>query len=112
MKEEFICRCEEVTRQQIEEAIRDGATTIAGIKKRTRAGMGYCQGLDCALSLQELMMEAGGTEPLASLTEFLEERERGQALASGDQLRQEVLRRHVLQGVYGLGERDIDCFSQ
>jgi len=82
------------------------ALALSDVMRRTRAGMGYCQGLDCALSLQELMMEAGGTEPLASLTEFLEERERGQALASGDQLRQEVLRRHVLRGVYGLGERE------
>jgi NAD(P)H-nitrite reductase large subunit len=43
----FICRCEEVTREEVEQAIRDGATTIAGIKKRTHAGMGLCQGRTC-----------------------------------------------------------------
>lgn len=43
----YICRCEEVTREEIEEAIRDGATTLAGVKKRTHAGMGLCQGRTC-----------------------------------------------------------------
>jgi NAD(P)H-nitrite reductase large subunit len=43
----FICRCEEVTREEVDQAIRDGATTIAGVKKRTHAGMGLCQGRTC-----------------------------------------------------------------
>ena len=47
----FLCRCEEVTQEEIEEAIRDGATTLTGIKKRTHAGMGLCHKnvptLDC-----------------------------------------------------------------
>lgn len=43
----YICRCEEVTREEIEQAIRDGATTLAGVKKRTHAGMGLCQGRTC-----------------------------------------------------------------
>ncbi|MCE5264652.1 MAG: (2Fe-2S)-binding protein [Deltaproteobacteria bacterium] len=43
----YICRCEEVTREEIEEAIRDGATTLSGVKKRTHAGMGLCQGRTC-----------------------------------------------------------------
>jgi glycerol-3-phosphate dehydrogenase len=103
----MLCSCEQVLRAEAQMVLAGpDALTLSDVMRRTRAGMGYCQGLDCALSLQELMMEAGGTEPLASLTEFLEERERGQALASGDQLRQEVLRRHVLRGVYGLGERE------
>lgn len=43
----YICRCEEVTREEIEEAIKNGATTLAGIKKRAHAGMGLCQGRTC-----------------------------------------------------------------
>lgn len=46
-KEVYICRCEEVTEKEIEQAIAEGATTIAGIKRRTRAGMGLCQGRTC-----------------------------------------------------------------
>ncbi len=42
-----ICRCETVTEGEIVEAICRGATTVDGIKYRTRAGMGRCQGGFC-----------------------------------------------------------------
>ena len=41
----IICRCQEVTRQEILDAIEQGATTVDGVKRRTRAGMGLCQGM-------------------------------------------------------------------
>ena len=36
----IICRCQEVTQAEILEAIKDGATTVDGVKRRTRACMG------------------------------------------------------------------------
>jgi glycerol-3-phosphate dehydrogenase len=42
-----VCRCEHVTEGEIVEAIRRGTTTMDGIKFRTRAGMGRCQGGFC-----------------------------------------------------------------
>jgi glycerol-3-phosphate dehydrogenase len=42
-----VCRCEHVTEGEIVEAIRRGAKTLDGIKYRTRAGMGRCQGGFC-----------------------------------------------------------------
>ncbi len=36
----LICRCEEVTEEEIRRAIKEGADTITGVKRRTRAGMG------------------------------------------------------------------------
>ncbi len=42
-----VCRCETVTEGEIVEAIRRGATTLDGVKHRTRAGMGRCQGGFC-----------------------------------------------------------------
>lgn len=42
-----VCRCETVTEGEIAEAVRRGATTLDGIKFRTRAGMGRCQGGFC-----------------------------------------------------------------
>ncbi len=42
-----VCRCEHVTEGEILEAIRRGASTLDGIKFRTRAGMGRCQGGFC-----------------------------------------------------------------
>ncbi|HHV18585.1 MAG TPA: (2Fe-2S)-binding protein [Thermoanaerobacterales bacterium] len=58
MNEEYICRCEEVTRKEIEEAIADGATTLAGIKRRTRAGMGLCQGRTCQRLITQMLAKA------------------------------------------------------
>ena len=46
-QEEIVCRCEEVTREEIMEAIRQGARSLDDVKKRTRAGMGFCQGRTC-----------------------------------------------------------------
>lgn len=43
----IICRCEEITLSQIMEAIKEGATTLSEVKRRTRAGMGLCQGKTC-----------------------------------------------------------------
>jgi NAD(P)H-nitrite reductase large subunit len=42
-----VCRCEEVIRSEILQAIYDGARTVSGVKRRTRAGMGLCQGRIC-----------------------------------------------------------------
>jgi len=43
----MICRCEDVTRQQILDCINAGYRTIDEIKRVTRAGMGPCQGRTC-----------------------------------------------------------------
>lgn len=46
-KHAVVCRCEEVTKEDILQAIALGDTTLEAIKKRTRAGMGFCQGRTC-----------------------------------------------------------------
>jgi glycerol-3-phosphate dehydrogenase len=38
-----VCRCEKVSEAEIIEAVNRGATTLDGVKFRTRAGMGRCQ---------------------------------------------------------------------
>jgi NAD(P)H-nitrite reductase large subunit len=68
LKEEYICRCEEVTRQEIEDAIADGATTIAGIKKRTRAGMGLCQGRTCRRLVTQILSKQKPPEQILPAT--------------------------------------------
>jgi NAD(P)H-nitrite reductase large subunit len=62
VKEEdlIICRCEEVTEDQIKQAIADGARTIDGVKKRTRAGMGLCQGKTCRRVIARIIAEETG----------------------------------------------------
>ena len=43
----IVCRCEEITEEEIMAAIRDGADSLEAVKKATRAGMGFCQGRTC-----------------------------------------------------------------
>ena len=43
----FICRCEDLTKEEIEKAIDEGCTTLEEIKCRFRLGMGPCQGRGC-----------------------------------------------------------------
>ena len=53
----IICRCEEITKQQVVDAILEGITSVSGIRKRTRAGMGFCQGKSCGRQIKQLIME-------------------------------------------------------
>lgn len=52
-----ICRCETVTEGEIIDAIRTnpGARDIDGVKRRTRAGMGRCQGGFCLPYVSEIL---------------------------------------------------------
>jgi len=43
----IICRCEEVSLDEISGALKSGVTDTQGVKSRTRAGMGLCQGRMC-----------------------------------------------------------------
>lgn len=43
----IVCRCEEVTLQNLEEAYQSGAVTSRQIKMKTRVTMGACQGRVC-----------------------------------------------------------------
>lgn len=54
---QIICRCEQVSEGEILAAIRSplGARDLDGVKRRTRAGMGRCQGGFCAPRVMELM---------------------------------------------------------
>ena len=52
-----ICRCETITEGEIVDAIRRpcGARTVDGVKRRTRAGMGRCQGGFCGPRVIEIL---------------------------------------------------------
>ena len=53
----IICRCETITEGEIVEAIHApaGARDIDGVKRRTRAGMGRCQGGFCSSKVLEIL---------------------------------------------------------
>ena len=64
-----ICRCESVTEGEIRAAIRArvGARTLDGVKRRTRSGMGRCQGGFCTPRLIEILGAELGLPPEAFL---------------------------------------------
>ena len=63
----IICRCESISEGEIVEAIRRGARSLDGVKRRTRAGMGRCQGGFCAPRVMELLSRELGV-PQTALT--------------------------------------------
>lgn len=60
-----ICRCETVTEGEIVAAIHQtiGATTVDGVKRRTNAGMGRCQGGFCGPKIVEILSRELGCLP-------------------------------------------------
>jgi D-hydroxyproline dehydrogenase subunit alpha len=60
--ETVMCRCEEVTLGQIEQALSEKMASAGTIKRRTRLGMGRCQGRYCAPVLEALLAERLGLE--------------------------------------------------
>ena len=53
----MVCKCELVTEGEIIDSIKRplGATTIDGVKRRTRAMMGGCQGVGCMLTIANIL---------------------------------------------------------
>lgn len=67
----IVCRCEHVTEGEILDAIRRNpkATDLDGIKRRTRAQMGRCQGGFCGPYITELLAKELGI-PYEAVTKF------------------------------------------
>ena len=65
----IVCRCERITEGEILRALRENprATDIDGVKRRTRAGMGRCQGGFCQPYVCKLISEELGV-PLEKVT--------------------------------------------
>jgi NAD(P)H-nitrite reductase large subunit len=61
-RETILCRCEEVTVGVVEGALDDGYATTGEVKRRTRAGMGRCQGRYCGPILDALIAKRSGHE--------------------------------------------------
>jgi glycerol-3-phosphate dehydrogenase len=56
---EIICRCEKITKAEILQAVHNclGVDTVTGIKNRTRATMGRCQGGYCETRIAQIVQE-------------------------------------------------------
>ncbi|MCA1670301.1 MAG: (2Fe-2S)-binding protein [Thermomicrobia bacterium] len=62
----IVCRCEEITDAAIAAAIENGARTLNDVKRRTRAGMGMCQGRWCSHAIAAIVAAETG-QPLTAL---------------------------------------------
>ena len=62
----IVCRCEQVSEGEIVDCIRRtcGATTVKGVKKRVRPGMGRCQGGFCEPLVLAILARELGKSPL------------------------------------------------
>ena len=56
----YVCRCEEVTEEEVRKMVRSGVTSVDGIKRATRAGMGLCQSKTCFVNIARIIHEETG----------------------------------------------------
>jgi glycerol-3-phosphate dehydrogenase len=113
LKRSLVCECESVTAGEVQYAVENlGVKNLLDLRRRTRVGMGTCQGELCACRAAALLHRYQVTTPAQSLTqlsEFLNERWRGvQPIAWGDALRESEFTRWVWQGLCGLEKEHHD----
>lgn len=67
----IVCRCETITEGEIIDAIHApaGARDVDGVKRRTRAGMGRCQGGFCGSKVVEILARELNV-PMSDITKF------------------------------------------
>jgi glycerol-3-phosphate dehydrogenase len=106
LDEALICECEEVSVAEVNAAIeRLDASTLIDLRRRTRIGMGTCQGEFCACRAAGLLAKAHGCveKERNDLANFLQERWKGNfPIGWGDTLREAEYTQWVYKHVLGL----------
>jgi bacterioferritin-associated ferredoxin len=64
----FVCRCEDVTLHEIEEAVARGNRDLESVKRYTGFGTGWCQGKQCVALCARILVRLGGDVPAAPIT--------------------------------------------
>ena len=64
----IVCRCEDVTLHEIEEAVQKGHDDIESLKRYTGFGTGWCQGKQCVALASRQLVRLGGQTPTAPIT--------------------------------------------
>ena len=59
----FVCRCEDVTAEEVDHAIELGLASVEEIKRYTGLGTGPCQGKECMMHAALLCARATGRPP-------------------------------------------------
>lgn len=55
----YICRCEDIDLERVEQVIADGHRSLNDVKRHTRVGMGRCQGVYCLSEVRRLLDDDG-----------------------------------------------------
>jgi len=63
----LLCRCEDVTLEELEHAIALGHRDIESLKRYTGFGTGWCQGKACLVPCARVLAEHGG-DPAQGIT--------------------------------------------
>jgi glycerol-3-phosphate dehydrogenase len=105
----LVCECEMVSVGEVEYALKKlNVKDIIDLRRRTRIGMGPCQGELCSYRAAGLFNEFGAATPERStklLIDFLEERWKGiKPILWGDALREMEFTYWIYQGLFGLGD--------
>ena len=103
----LVCECEAVTAGEVQYAVENlNVNSLLDLRRRTRVGMGTCQGELCACRAAGLLQRFNVTtsaQSIEQLSTFLNERWKGvQPIAWGDALRESEFTRWVYQGLCGL----------
>ena len=102
----LVCKCEEVSVGEINGAIeRLDASTLTDLRRRTRLGMGPCQGEFCACRAAGLLAASHGCidREREDLVTFLQERWKGNfPIGWGDTLREAEYTQWIYKHVLGL----------
>lgn len=103
----LVCECEAVTAGEVRYAVnRLAVNNLGDLRRRTRVGMGTCQGELCACRAAGLLQRFGNASAAKSLDQlsaFLNERWKGiRPVAWGDALRESEFTAWVYQGLCGL----------
>ena len=106
LDERLVCECEEVSVSEVNDAIeRLDASTLTDLRRRTRIGMGTCQGGFCACRAAGLLAKASGRieKEREGLAHFLQERWKGNyPIGWGDTLREAEYTQWVYKHVLGI----------
>ena len=62
----IVCRCMEVTEDEIRDAVRQGARTVDAVKRVTQAGFGLCQSKTCYNIIARIIYEETG-KPISEI---------------------------------------------
>jgi NAD(P)H-nitrite reductase large subunit len=64
MPKTLVCRCEDVTLDELEDAITRGHDDLESLKRYTGFGTGWCQGKSCVALCAKILVEHGGEASL------------------------------------------------